>query len=330
MISAENRLLRIVFGLITSFMALLVFSVAFPAYALDRNYVISEYNGWIDVEQRIDFDKQNAGFDGFLKRIADEENGCFYLYFSFYDTELDGYDDDNTVISFDVCNDVNSYHFSVNRNGFVNTGDKEQKNIRLIYNFDNCSGSRCGGEILVGFELLNDVDRNLYNHVSCEYSGGNSRTSVLFYDYGFDMYAETTSEPSSHASSKSDKTTAVRTSSSHAVHESKTGSKDRERSTKYTPGSVLSRNGNKGQSSKFSGGNVYSSNETNVNHPAEDKAVVNERVSQGIYRMSKTAVITLSAAGVLFISGIVCIVAGAAMKSSKNESEESTDIISEK
>ncbi len=166
MISAENRHFCMIFKLIVTLMMLLIFLPAFPAYGLDSNYVISEYNGWIDIDERLDFEKKNAGFDGFLKRRVDEENGCFYMYFSFYDTELAGYDDDNTVISFDVRNDMNSYCFSVNKNGFVNTGADEQENIKLAYNFDNCSNSRCGGEILIGFELMNNTDRKQYNHIS--------------------------------------------------------------------------------------------------------------------------------------------------------------------
>ena len=82
MISAENRHFCMIFKLIVTLMMLLIFLPAFPAYGLDSNYVISEYNGWIDIDERLDFEKKNAGFDGFLKRIVDEENGCFYMYFS--------------------------------------------------------------------------------------------------------------------------------------------------------------------------------------------------------------------------------------------------------
>lgn len=319
MIGAENRRLRMVFKLIAPLMMLLVFLPVFPAYALDSNYVISEYNGWIDVDERIDFGKKDAGFDGFLKRIVDEENGCFYMYFSFYDIGLEGYDDDNIVLSFDVWNDVNSYHFSVNRNGFVNTGADEQKNIRLIYNFDNCSGSRCGGEILIGFELINNTDRELYNHISCEYAGGRSRTAMLFYDYGFDMYVEPTVKMSSSKSSKPDKSNDEKTTDSRRNSAAENDASYKEQSTKYTPTGTLSRNAKKEQSTKFNADKVYLSGETDDND-MEEITVLNEAESTvGTYRRSKTAIIILSVAGVMIVSGTVLIIAGAVMKNKKRD-----------
>ena len=329
MYGSESRLLCIVFRFVTSLMMLLIFMPAFPSYALDSNYVISEYNGWIDVDERIDYEKQNDGFDGFLKRIADSESGCFYMYFSFYDTELEGYDDDNIVISFDVRNNVNNYHFSVSRNGFVNTGDDEQKNIRLVYNFDNCSGSRCGGEIFIAFELINNIDRTQRNHISCEYAGGSSKTSVLFYDFPLDMYIETTAEDSSvnHTASKSSVTERKTTSDKSSNSESKRDVK--EKSTKYAPTGTLSKGG-KNQTSKYIAGEVYSSEMSDTDNSDEQQSLSSNTESPvGIYKMSKVAVITLSAAGVMIVSGLGFIIAGAAIKSKKTEigvESDSSDI----
>ncbi len=329
MISAENRHFCMIFKLIVTLMMLLIFLPAFPAYGLDSNYVISEYNGWIDIDERLDFEKKNAGFDGFLKRIVDEENGCFYMYFSFYDTELAGYDDDNTVISFDVRNDMNSYCFSVNKNGFVNTGADEQENIKLAYNFDNCSNSRCGGEILIGFELMNNTDRKQYNHISCEYSGGSSRTAVLFYDYGLDMYVEPTVMEGSSKASKPEKSTTVRNSDLNRNSNTKNNTETKEKQTKYTPTGTVSRNSKKENSSKFSAGKVYSSGGANDGEK-EGETILNEAENPvGIYKMSKTAVIILSIAGVMIASGIAFVISGFAVKNKKRETAEKTDSISE-
>ncbi len=329
MISAENRRLRMIFKLIAPLMMLLIFLPVFPAYGLDSNYVISEYNGWIDIDERIDFEKKNSGFDGFLKHIADEEDGCFYMYFSFYDTGLEGYDDDNTVISFYIWNDINSYCFSVNKNGFVNTGADEQKNIRLAYNFDNCSNSRCGGEILIGFELLNNTDREQYNHIRCEYAGGSNRTAVLFNDCGLDMYVEPTVMVSSSKASKPEKSTAGRKSVSDRNSNIENETEVKEKSTKYTPTGTVSRNTKNEQSTKFSASKVYSSGIAN-NGEKEEKTVLNEAEnSVGTYRMSKTAVIILSVAGVMIASGIAFVIAGAAVKNKKHETAESPDLVSE-
>lgn len=319
MIGAENGRLRKVFRLITPLMMLLVFLPAFSAYALDSNYVISEYNGWIDIDERIDFQQRETGFDGFLKWIADEENGCFYMYFSFYDVRLEGFDEDNTVISFDVWNDSNSYHFSVNRNGFVNTGGDEQKNIGLTYNFDNCSSDRCGGEILIGFELLNDTDRALYNHISCEYAGGRSKTAILFSDYGLDMFVEPTARMSSSKASNPDKSDKERTTASYRNNGTENAATDKEQSTKYTPTGMSGRNAKKEQSSKFNADKIYSSGD--ADNSTEEKTVLTEAGNTvGTYRRSKTAIIILSVAGVMIAVGTALVIAGTVMKNKKSDS----------
>lgn len=326
MIGDGNRRLRMVFRLIVPLMMLLVFLPAFSAYALDSNYVISEYNGWIDIDERIDFQQKETGFDGFLKWIVDEENGCFYMYFSFYDVGLEGYDDDNTVISFDVWNDINRYHFSVNRNGYVNTGANEQKNIRLTYNFDNCSVSRCGGEILIGFELLNNTDRELYNHISCEYAGGGNKTAVLFSDYGLDMYVEPTVKVSSSKASKLDKSNKEKATDSRINGSTENDTSKKESSTKYTPTGTLSRNAKKEQSSKFNADKIYSSGDAADNH-TEEKTVLNEAGSTvGTYRRSKTAVIILSVAGVMIAGGVALVIAGTVIKNKKSDSSTADSV----
>ena len=332
MMCTENRLLRRVFRIIALLLMLLILLPAVPAYALDSNYIISEYNGWLDIDERIDFEKRNAGFDGFLKRIADEENGCFYMYFSFYDVGLEGYDDDNTVISFDIHNSMNSYRISVNRNGFVNTGADEQRNIKLIYNFDNCSGNRRGGEVFIGFELINNVDREQYNYISCEYAGGGSETSVLFENYLLDMYVEPIASESTDKPLKGDKSTTKHKSVSDKSRTTQNTGKTEsvsEKSTKYSPTGTVSRNAKKEQYSKFSAGNVYSSSIDN-NETEEEKTVLNEAENTvGVYRMSKTAVIVLSVAGIMIVSGIAFVVAGIAVKSKKKESDDNSEIESE-
>lgn len=326
MISSESRRLRFVFRFLTSLMILLVFMPLFPAYALDSNYVISEYNGWTDIDERIDYEKRSVGFDGFSKRIVDSENGCFYMYFSFYDTALDGYDDDNIVISFDVWNDINSYHFFVNRNGFVNTGDDEQNNIRIAYNFDNCSGSRCGGEVLIAFELINNADRERYNHIRCEYARGSVRTAVLFSDSGLDMRTETTSAAISSELSGADKSTTSVKSSPHTSTDVQNSSEAKEKSTKYTPTGTLNKSGNKEQNSKFSAGEVHSSDIADTDNNNDEKTISNAAESSvGTYRMSKTSVIILSLAGVMIIIGIGFIIAGAAIKNKRSETDEKSD-----
>ncbi len=326
---SESRLLCIVFRFVTSLMALLIFMPALPSYALDSNYVISEYNGWIDIDERIDYEKKNDGFDGFLKRIADSENGSFYMYFSFYDTELEGYDDDNIVISFNIRNDVNSYQFSVNRNGFVNTGDDEQKNIRLVYNFDNCSGIRCGGEIFIAFELINNIDRAQRNHIICEYAGGSSKTSVLFYDFALDMYTETTAEDKSVNHTETESSAAERKTTAHKSNDSESKTEVKDKSTKYTPTGTLSQGG-KNHTSKFIAGEVYSSEMSNTDNAGEQQSFSGNTKSQvGIYKMSKIAVITLSAASVMIVIGMGFIIVGAAIKTKKIEvigEDDSSDL----
>ena len=335
MMRAHGRLTGVVLKLTSLLLTLLIFLPAFPVYALDNNYVISEYNGWIDVDDRIDYEKSSVGFDGFLKKIVDEENGCFYIYFSFYDVRLNGFDDENIVISFDVWNDVNSYSFSVNRNGFINTGVDEQKNIKIAYNFDSCSINSCGGEILIGFELTNQIDRQLYNNVRCEYAGGINKTEVLFNNQSLDMYvAPTVKESTAKAtkSTKAGKSTTARATTATKDKSEKTSTESSSKTTKYTPTGTVRSNTNNSQPTKFSGDKVYLQGNTAIENDSEYESTVASASDAviGSYKMSKTAVIVMAAAVVLVVAGIVLVIIGLVSKSKKEKNVQEVNINSEK
>lgn len=302
---------------------------AFPAYALDNNYVISEYNGWIDIDDRIDYERSRMGFDGFLKKIVDEENGCFYIYFSFYDVRLNGFDDENIVISFDVSNDINSYSFSVNKNGFIDTGADDQRNIRLVYNFDNCSINGCGGEIMIGFELANQMDRQLYNSISCEYAGGISKTALLFENQCLDMYVEPTEKESTSNAvkiTKPVKSSAQNTKADNMTKE-KTESDKKNNVTKYTPTGTVKSNAKNEKTTKFSGNRVYlQSSEAVQNEGEKETAEVNSSDTvNGSYHMSKTAIIVMAAAITMVVVGVVLTVLGVVIKRKNKMAEEAVD-----
>lgn len=331
MMGAKSRLAEISLKLVSLLLMLLVFLPVFPAYALDNNYVINEYNNWLDVDERIDYERSRDGFDGFLKKFVDEKNGCFYMYFSFYDARLDGFDDENIVISFDLQNDVNSYSFSVNRNGFVNTGEDEQKNIRLAYNFENCSINRRGGEILIGFELTDKTDRQLYNSISCEYAGGISNTAVLFNAQGLDMYVEPTVKKNTSRAvktTKAAKSTSVKGSQS-VKRKSESTTQGQGKTTKYTPTGTVKYNDTKEPSTKFSGNKVYLQGHTESDNEIEYEtpvAAASDAVI-GSFKMSKTAVVVMTVAIVLVAAGIILVITGLAVKSKKdkNPPEMNTD-----
>ncbi len=321
---AHSRLTGVVLKLASLLLTLLIFLSAFPAYALDNNYVISEYNGWIDVDDCINYEKSSVGFDGFLKKIVDEENGCLYIYFSFYDVRLNGFDDENIVISFDVWNDVNSYSFSVNKNGFINTGTNEQKNIKIAYNFDSCSINSCGGEILIGFELTNQIDRQLYNNVRCEYSGGINKTEVLFNNQSLDMYVEPTVKAGTTKAEKTTKVakpTAVKNITAAKEKSEKTSTESSSKTTKYTPTGTVKSNTKSNQPTQFSGNKVYLQGNTAIENDSEYESTVASASDAviGSYKMSKTAVIVMAVAVVLVAVGVALVITGLVSKGKKDK-----------
>ena len=152
---------------------------------------------------------------------------------------------------------------------------------------------------------------------------------MLFYDYGLDMYVEPTVMEGSSKASKPEKSTTVRNSDLNRNSNTKNNTETKEKPTKYTPTGTVSRNSKKENSSKFSAGKVYSSGGANDGEK-EGETVLNEAENPvGIYKMSKTAVIILSIAGVMIASGIAFVIAGFAVKNKKRETAEKTDSISE-
>lgn len=195
--NTETRTL--LFRTLTALLATLFVFALFcgeKAYALDEGLVASEYNGWLENDNLLLYSVSEHGFDGSLKYISDKENGCFYIYFSFFDTRLqsDEIDDDKIVISFRIENDNGGYSFSVNRTGLTDTADKDK--VKLASRFD-CSCDKLGGEILVGFELKSKTDKTLTNRVSCEYAAGTEYVTTLIDSAVLDMYKEPTTKTSS-------------------------------------------------------------------------------------------------------------------------------------
>lgn len=276
---------------------LLVFSGSTTAYALNENLIIDEYNGWLDHDVNDIYNAAEDGFDGVLKYIADESNGCFYLYFRLYDPRVADGEDDNIILTFTVENSINRYKFSVNRNGFVNTGQHDIDALNLIYNFEKCSAKGLGGEIFVGFELNNKADREQINYIKCDYASGVENVATLFDNAVLDMYVEPTAEETTakqSSTAKKKNTTKKTTTQKNAVGEG---------TTKFRRSGTTA-----GTNTKFSASHSISENESILSTEIITEQTATEAAAPADLKMSKPAFSIMIAAFVLAGAGAVIIV----------------------
>lgn len=300
-----------VFLCIVSLLAtLFVFSNSIIAYAINENLIIDEYNGWIDAEVSHTYNAVENGFDGVLKYIEDEIDGCFYLFFKFYDTRVANGKDDNIILTFTVENSISKYKFSVNRDGFINTGQNDINAVNLIYNFENCTCKSMGGEIFVGFELNNKADREQLNYIKCDYASGVDSVTTLFDDAYLDMYVEPTTkaDTTKSASTTKKKSTTAKNSTTGKSSDSKTTTKFK------ASGSITA-----GKNTK------YSANSTAI---IDDKSNVDETITEIAtekivnsqeLEMSKPAFSLMIAAFVMAGAGVVVIIIAAVSKEKNNK-----------
>lgn len=284
---------------------LFIFS-PFEAFAFDYGLVGSEY-AWVDIDELISYNAEENGFDGFSKQLADEDNGCFYVYLNFYDKSLENVDDDSIILTFVVQNSEAQYMLSINRNGFVNTSQECMNAIDIVYNFDNCSAHRCGGEIIAGIKLKNKSAKALTNTVTCIYSGGGYNDSVLFDNAMLDMYVEPTTKPPKATTERSVRTT------------TKSSKTTTEKTTK-TSGTTAK----KVTTTKFSGSGAITKNESTTAVTEEVTTEFNEANMR--LTTSTMSRITGVIAALLFIAGIVliavCITAKALTKNQPDATNE--------
>lgn len=230
-VSFAGKAVKIV--LCCALVLLVLLSSPNTALALNANLVESEQNGWYEVDDVTLYEEPD--FSGVLKKIVDEENGCMYIFFQFDDDRVQRTELDNIIISFKVKNSLGEYRFSVNRNGFVNTGDNEKNNIKLCWNFDHLSHRGSFNYLFVGFELCSKFDREQNNEITCLYSCGNEKVYTLFKDVSLNMYNPQVS------TGKSDKTSKTTTKSAKTVKASTTnsGKTVKQATTKYTPTGLI-------------------------------------------------------------------------------------------
>lgn len=293
----------------------LLFSFPFYALALDSNLVKDEYQGWYEEDVSYQYFYDEYGFDGFVKQIIDDENGCYYFFFSFYDERVKKLDNDGIVLTFKVANKVNEYQFSVSSSGIVNTDKSIISAFDVVYNFDYCHTNGGGGQIFVGFELKNKIDRQQYNYISCELSVGTIEIVTLFENVLLDLYVEPTTAVTKYSTTKKS-----------AVTSNKIGNQSDNLSDKSTTQ----------KTTKFKGSGAYSSQQNskyvdNYNSYSDgvEYAASGEDADSSEYSltdnekyvpkvMSKSSIILIAIAAVIATAGIVLVITAAVAKGGKD------------
>lgn len=282
------------------------------AFALNTNLVESEQNGWYEVDDITLYEE--ADFSGVLKKIVDEEDGCVYIFFQFDDSRVKRTELDNIIISFTVKNSLSEYRFSVNRNGFVNTGDYEKDNIKICWNFDHLSHRGSFNYLFVGFELCNKADRVQNNEITCLYGCGNEKVYTLFRNESLNMYKPEVS------TSKADKSSKASTKSTKAVKSSTTSKSNKtakQTTTKYTPTGLI------GAESK---GEQTTDNGVDLSDEYKSTSLDEANNAGGVkteYSTSTKVLCTVAVA--CAVTGIILITYGTAKKTGNRPEEDKTE-----
>ncbi len=311
----------------------------FSAFALNTDLVEDELY-WIDKGTQIHYEKDNY-FEGFSKYIADEDEGCFYLFTRFTDYRIDKNSNENITLAFTIKNDVNSYYFQVDKDGTVNSTSQNTLNsVEIHYNFDEASCKKQGGGVYVAFKLKNNTDRKLNNSVSCEYSCGLDCTYDLLSNISLDMYVPTTAKTTTQKTAK--QTTTKKNTSAAASKSSERDNAGSENSTKFSGSGTTASSGRSsaGSFAKFSAdtndvqsdSQALSGEETQIaeSRDAQSKDDALEITPQNSEtKLSEQAKLLIIIFAVLFVLGVICVMIGTVHSKKKDEDEEKEDAIKE-
>lgn len=311
----------------------------FSAFALNTDLVEDELY-WIDKGTQINYAKDNY-FEGFSKYIADEDEGCFYLFTRFTDYRIDKNSNENITLAFTIKNDVNTYYFQVDKDGTVNSTSQNTLNsVEIHYNFDEASCKKQGGGVYVAFKLKNNTDRTLNNSVSCEYSCGLDCTYDLLSNISLDMYVPTTAKTTTQKTAK--QTTTKKNTSAAASKSSERDNAGSENSTKFSGSGMTASSGrsSSGSFAKFSAdtndiqsdSQALSGEETQIaeSRDAQSKDDALEITPQNSEtKLSGQAKLLIIIFAVLFVLGVICVMIGTVHSKKKDEDEEKEDAIKE-
>ncbi len=307
------------------------------AYALNHNLVAGEYYGWVEKEIDYFYDSDKYPFNGFVKQMSDEKNGCYYIFFSFYDERIIGGDDEGIILTFTVSNTQNEYTFSINKNGFTDTDENDMKAVDIAYNFE-ASAQGGGGRIFAGFELKNKYDRQQHNYIKCEYGAGSDRVTTLFDNEMLDMYVEPTAKTTKHITTKQSKDKNEKTTNKKSQTTDKSSKSDEKiKTTKFKGnGSVTRSVSSKYNSSGEASQELYTQDYDFESEPSTEIDIVESEALQTPENlpqvMSKSAIVTIVLASVIGVVGIALLIIAAVSKTEKAISAEdkATDSTEEK
>lgn len=314
---------RLFINTVSFFICLSIAAVPTTCFALNEDLVSDEMY-WIDEDAEIIYSDEY--FNGFLKYIADEDEGCFYLCLRFTDSRIDSNCTDNITLAFTVKNDVNTYYFQVDRDGVIKSKSQNSLNsFDVYYNFDEASCKRQGGGVFAAFRLKNETDRRLNNYISCEYYCGLSCTYDLFENISLDMYVPTTVKTTAQKTTKQS-TTKKNAGSTQSKTSKAAESTKAESSTKFSgSGTVSARSGT--GSTKFYADTDDTKSNTGTESITEEETDVSEFEQESFAqtnvnsstKLSRQAKLLLIIFAVLFAIGILCVIIGTVSNKKTNE-----------
>lgn len=258
----------------------------------------------------------NNGFSGVVKYICDEENGEFYLYFSFYDKNLDSHSNEKITIGFTVENEYSKHLICVDENGFTDDSSVDAEDFaQIYYSFEQASAIRKGGTLFVGFKLKNSEDKQAKNYITCDYYFGEYIVHNLLTDVLLDMSKNTqTKKPSANTSAASQNGSESDVKNNNSQKEN---SKDiTDETTKFSGSGKYIQNDSKNEQKyepeekSASSNNSYDSSEKYQAQGGEENAETQAQVYNYSSQHSLPSKIMIGVGAGAITLGIICTVAG--------------------
>ena len=146
------------------FVTILIFFTPISAYSMDTKFVNSAEIWWYDNDSIVHMPPQDFGkYEGVYSYYIDRDNSCFYLYISYYESDLK--DKNNDIkMEFQIANDINNYYFIVNENGMINPDKSTKSAFDIALNFQEAT--KQGQDLYLGIEFCNKNDKILDNSIS--------------------------------------------------------------------------------------------------------------------------------------------------------------------
>ena len=277
------------------FIITLILFVPVNAYSMDTKFVNNAEIWWDDNAGIVHMPPQNLGkYEGVYSYYIDGDNSCFYLYISYYESDLK--DKNNDIkMEFQITNDINNYYFIVNENGMINPDKSTKSAFDIALNFQEAT--KQGQDLYLGIEFRNKNDKILDNSISFSVIV-NGQSYTLNEELILPFYTENNITKVSG----NEKTTASKTVKNNSKTTTQRSTKNTtEKTTKFKY--VASATG----SGKYTADDDYSDEEYEYDEVENDIQILTEKAVDSEETLSLRSKIMIAVSAVILATGMALL-----------------------